>query len=117
MIAYPQIPPYLFRLGPLQLRWYGLMYVLGFTASYLLVRSQVRRRSLSLGAEELRSLYSWCIVGLLAGLGYAAQLHCELHHEHHEQYPDGYRRRSMNSRVGVTTAWFMCAARFADVDP
>lgn len=43
MLAFPHIDPVLVSLGPLQVRWYGLMYVLGFTASYFLVRSQIRR--------------------------------------------------------------------------
>lgn len=34
--------PVLLHLGPLQVRWYGMMYVLGFTASYFLVRHQIR---------------------------------------------------------------------------
>ena len=33
-IQYPNLDPVLLRLGPLQLRWYGLMYLLGLTAAY-----------------------------------------------------------------------------------
>ena len=29
MLTYPQIDPVLIHLGPLQIRWYGLMYVVG----------------------------------------------------------------------------------------
>ena len=41
-MTFPQIDPVLFSLGPLQVRWYGLMYVLGFTASYFLVLKQIK---------------------------------------------------------------------------
>lgn len=41
-MTFPNIDPILFSLGPLHIRWYGLMYVLGFTASYFLVRRQIR---------------------------------------------------------------------------
>ncbi|RZA08083.1 MAG: prolipoprotein diacylglyceryl transferase, partial [Proteobacteria bacterium] len=30
MIPYPKIDPVIFRIGPLEPRWYGLMYLLGF---------------------------------------------------------------------------------------
>ena len=42
MLPYPDIDPVLLQLGPLKIRWYGLMYVLGFIASYLLVKKQLR---------------------------------------------------------------------------
>ena len=41
-MTFPTIDPVIFGIGPLQIRWYGLMYVLGFTASYLLVLKQIR---------------------------------------------------------------------------
>ena len=43
MLAYPDIDPVIFSIGPLHVRWYGLMYVLGFSASYFLVRHQIAR--------------------------------------------------------------------------
>lgn len=72
MIPYPEIRPYLFEIGPFQLRWYGLMYIFGFAASYLLVRLQVRRKHLDLSEETIGSLYTWGILGLIVGarLGY-----------------------------------------------
>ena len=42
MLTYPNIDPVIFSLGPLQVRWYGLMYILGFVAAYLLVGYQAR---------------------------------------------------------------------------
>ena len=32
MIPYPHIPPEIFRIGPFAVRWYGMMYVLGFAS-------------------------------------------------------------------------------------
>jgi len=40
MIPYPNINPDLFRIGPVHVRWYGLMYALGFLASYFLIKHQ-----------------------------------------------------------------------------
>jgi phosphatidylglycerol---prolipoprotein diacylglyceryl transferase len=42
MMTFPDIDPVIFGIGPLQVRWYGLMYVLGFGASYFLVLKQIR---------------------------------------------------------------------------
>ena len=47
MLTFPNIDPVIFSLGPLQVRWYGLMYVMGFSASYFLVLRQIRRFQLS----------------------------------------------------------------------
>ncbi|XKH61647.1 prolipoprotein diacylglyceryl transferase [Halomonas sediminis] len=38
MIPYPQIDPVAFSLGPVQLHWYGLMYVVGLTVAWWLGR-------------------------------------------------------------------------------
>jgi phosphatidylglycerol:prolipoprotein diacylglycerol transferase len=66
------IDPILVKLGPLQLSWYGLMYVFGFAASYLLVRYQLRRRDFGLSKIDVENLYFYFILGLVIGarLGY-----------------------------------------------
>jgi phosphatidylglycerol---prolipoprotein diacylglyceryl transferase len=72
MIPFPDIDPEIFRIGNFAIRWYGLMYLIGFAASYLLVRYQVRKKKLPLKFEDIESLYSWLVFGLLLGarLGY-----------------------------------------------
>jgi phosphatidylglycerol:prolipoprotein diacylglycerol transferase len=72
MIPFPDIRPYLFKIGPFQLRWYGLMYLFGFASSYFLVRRAVRKRNLPLTDDTIGSLYTWGILGLILGarLGY-----------------------------------------------
>ena len=48
------------------------MYLLGFASSLLIVKYQIRKRGLELGADFVETLYSYLIVGLLLGarLGY-----------------------------------------------
>jgi len=72
VIPYPHINPDLFKIGPLHVRWYGLMYVLGFVASYLLIPRQERSRAIGLQGSRVDSLMFFVFVGLLAGarLGY-----------------------------------------------
>jgi len=72
MLTYPNIDPVLIHLGPLQIRWYGLMYVFGFLAAYLLVRYQARIFSWRKMTEHLDSLNLAIILGVILGgrLGY-----------------------------------------------
>jgi phosphatidylglycerol:prolipoprotein diacylglycerol transferase len=72
MIPYPHIAPDIVRIGPFAVRWYGMMYLVGFTASYALVRYQAKNRGLALGGDFLDTLYTWLLFGLVIGarLGY-----------------------------------------------
>jgi phosphatidylglycerol:prolipoprotein diacylglycerol transferase len=66
------IDPVIFDLGPIRVGWYGLMYVLGFLASYLLVRYQMKKKDFGLSRSEVENLYFYLILGLMIGarLGY-----------------------------------------------
>ncbi len=76
MIAYPHIDPVFFRVGPLTVRWYGLMYAVGFVASYILVQYQIKKQRLDRdqGMSEffVDTLFTLMILALLIGarLGY-----------------------------------------------
>ncbi|WP_353683785.1 prolipoprotein diacylglyceryl transferase [Thermodesulfovibrio sp. 3907-1M] len=72
MIPYPNISPEIVKIGPLSIRWYGLMYLIGFICSYLIVRSEIKRRGLRVEKDFLENLYFYLILGLLLGarLGY-----------------------------------------------
>jgi len=37
VLSNPDIEPVLIRLGPIALRWYGLMYVLALTAAFFMI--------------------------------------------------------------------------------
>lgn len=66
------IDPIIIRIGPLRLSWYGLMYVLGFSISYLLVRYQIKKKDFGISKSEIDDLYFYAIIGLMIGarLGY-----------------------------------------------
>ncbi|MBW2284022.1 MAG: prolipoprotein diacylglyceryl transferase [Deltaproteobacteria bacterium] len=72
MIPFPRIDPVMIRIGPLQVRWYGLMYVLGFLAAYFLIKIQKKARRLGLQGDLLQNLVFYMAVGLVVGarLGY-----------------------------------------------
>jgi phosphatidylglycerol:prolipoprotein diacylglycerol transferase len=66
------IDPILVRLGPVRLSWYGLMYVFGFLASYLLVLYQMKKKDFGITQQEVDGLYFYLALGLVIGarLGY-----------------------------------------------
>jgi phosphatidylglycerol:prolipoprotein diacylglycerol transferase len=66
------INPILIDLGPIRVGWYGLMYVFGFLASYLLVRYQMRKKDFGVSKLEVENLFFYLILGLIIGarLGY-----------------------------------------------
>jgi phosphatidylglycerol---prolipoprotein diacylglyceryl transferase len=72
MIPYPHIDPVIVQVGPLAVRWYGMMYVAGFVLSYLLLIYQIGRKSVAVTRAQLDDLYFYLILGLLIGarLGY-----------------------------------------------
>lgn len=72
MIPYPKINPEIVRIGPFAVRWYGLMYLIGFLLSYMLVTYQTKKKKISIGRDYLDSLYTYLIFGVLIGgrLGY-----------------------------------------------
>ena len=43
MFVYPHFDPVAVAIGPVQVRWYGLMYLLGFLAGWWLARYRSRR--------------------------------------------------------------------------
>jgi phosphatidylglycerol---prolipoprotein diacylglyceryl transferase len=73
MLPYPNIDPVLIAFGPFQIRWYGMMYLLGFVCSYFIVRYQLsRQKAFLLTQDQLLDLYFYLILGLVLGarLGY-----------------------------------------------
>ncbi len=71
-LVFPEIDPVIFSVGPLHVRWYGLMYVLGFTASYILVRKQINDLSFKQLGEHFENLNLVLILCVVLGgrLGY-----------------------------------------------
>ena len=51
----------------LPFRWYGLMYIFAFATAFLLYRRQVKERRFPMTEDQLYSLFTWGILGLLLG--------------------------------------------------
>lgn len=88
-LTYPQIDPVMLSIGPLQLRWYGLMYVLGFLASYLLVKKQIRDFKYDSLAKRFDDLNLLLILSVVIGgrLGYVVFYNLPYYLEHPLEIP------------------------------
>jgi phosphatidylglycerol:prolipoprotein diacylglycerol transferase len=67
VIPYPHISPEIVRIGPLALRWYGLMYLVGYVVGYRLALARIARGATSLTRGQLDSLIAYLVVGMLVG--------------------------------------------------
>jgi len=72
MLTYPDIDPVAFAIGPLKVHWYGLMYLVGFAAAWLLGRWRASRPGSAWTAEMVDDLVFYSVIGVIAGgrLGY-----------------------------------------------
>jgi phosphatidylglycerol:prolipoprotein diacylglycerol transferase len=71
MLTAPQIDPIAIQLGPLAIRWYGLMYLIAFLAFWWLGRRRARQTGL-LQAQQVDDLLFYGALGVILGgrLGY-----------------------------------------------
>jgi phosphatidylglycerol:prolipoprotein diacylglycerol transferase len=67
LIQYPNISPVLVQLGPLQIRWYGLMYIIGFALGYLVLKKRAQEMNLNLDKTILMDFAFYLFVGVLVG--------------------------------------------------
>lgn len=73
MLIHPQIDPIAISIGPLAVRWYGLMYLIGFGAAFLLARSRIKRgMGGNISYEIFDDLFFFSVLGVVLGgrLGY-----------------------------------------------
>jgi phosphatidylglycerol:prolipoprotein diacylglycerol transferase len=73
MIPYPAIDPIIFSvgpffgIGPLAVRWYGLMYVIGFAAAWWLARRRAGRPDSTWQATDVDDLIFYAAIGVILG--------------------------------------------------
>jgi phosphatidylglycerol:prolipoprotein diacylglycerol transferase len=67
MIAYPDIDPVAFALGPVKVHWYGLMYVFGFAAGWWLGRRRAAAPGSTWKPVDVDDLIFFAAVGVIVG--------------------------------------------------
>ena len=72
MLVHPQFDPVALHLGPVAIRWYGLMYLVGFALLLLLGRLRIKRGQGALTSVALDDLIFYGVIGTIVGgrLGY-----------------------------------------------
>jgi phosphatidylglycerol---prolipoprotein diacylglyceryl transferase len=67
VIPYPNISPEIIRIGPIALRWYGLMYVIGFIFGFHILKARIRAGFYKIPLERADAYITYVVVGMLIG--------------------------------------------------
>ncbi len=67
MFKYPEIDPVAVSLGPLSIRWYGLMYLLGFVSGYWLLAKRAEKPNSGWTKEQVSDLIFYGAMGVILG--------------------------------------------------
>ncbi|CEG58930.1 prolipoprotein diacylglyceryl transferase [Legionella fallonii] len=72
MLTFPYIDPVAFSLGPVKVHWYGLMYLVGFVAAWLLAYWRTKHYKLDWTTEQISDLIFYAALGVILGgrIGY-----------------------------------------------
>lgn len=72
MLTYPQIDPILIAIGPLKIHWYGLMYLVGFAAVWVLGQKRAQQPWSPIKPEAIEDLVTYGAMGAILGgrIGY-----------------------------------------------
>jgi phosphatidylglycerol:prolipoprotein diacylglycerol transferase len=81
LFTYPHIDPIAFRIGPLAVHWYGLMYLGGFVLGWLGSRSRARRPDSPISATEVDDFVFYSALGVIIGgrIGYMLFYYLPVH--------------------------------------
>jgi phosphatidylglycerol:prolipoprotein diacylglycerol transferase len=67
VFQYPDIDPVAFSLGPLQVHWYGITYVLGFIVGWFGLRARSRRADSPVTPARVEDLLFYIAIGVFVG--------------------------------------------------
>lgn len=67
LITYPQINPVIFHIGQLQIRWYGVAYLVGFILGYFVLVALAKRKQLRMPPDAVGDMAGWLALGVVVG--------------------------------------------------
>lgn len=84
MIVHPNFDPVAISIGPLQIHWYGLMYLLGFATGLLLGRYRASRPGSGWNPDEIMDVLFYIAMGVIIGgrLGYVVFYNLSFYIQH-----------------------------------
>ena len=59
--------PILVRIGPIEIRYYGLMYVIAIITGIIILRKEAKRKNLNIAPEDIYSYAFWVVLGGILG--------------------------------------------------
>lgn len=71
MLHHPNIDPVALSLGPIQVHWYGLMYLLGFWGCWWLAVRRGRMAHVGWSAQQVSDVLFYIVMGVILGDGSA----------------------------------------------
>ncbi|MBI2100993.1 prolipoprotein diacylglyceryl transferase [Candidatus Woesearchaeota archaeon] len=66
-MLYHNINPVLLELGPLQIRYYGLFYALGFIIAYFMISHLAKKKQLPITKDDAADFIVYAIIGVVLG--------------------------------------------------
>lgn len=71
-LQFPQIDPIIFSLGPIALRWYGMMYLIGFIAAMFIANKAADKSNSGWTRDQVSDLLFYGFLGVILGgrIGY-----------------------------------------------
>lgn len=79
-LPFPRISPEILSLGPVTIRWYGVMYVVGYLVGFQLARRRIRQGRVAMTLDDLDAWIAYLVVGMLLG---ARLLYAVVYHPGH----------------------------------
>jgi len=67
MLVHPQFDPVAIALGPLQVHWYGLMYVIGFLGFLFIGKMRSKEPNSVMNPDRVDDMMFWGALGVVAG--------------------------------------------------
>ena len=64
---YHNINPVILNIGPLEVRYYGLMYVISFIITYFILVYLSKQRKLKLTKDDIMDYLTYGIIGIILG--------------------------------------------------
>ena len=109
------VSPEIIKIGPLTLRWYGLLFALGFLLGLYIVRAMFRAEKEP--EEWLDQIFIYMVVGAVVGarLGHVFFYDWEYYSQHLSDIPDVWKRglASHGGAIGIIIALWIFSARTA----
>lgn len=66
-LAYPEVSPIMFEVGPLVIRWYSMAYLVGILLGWWIVSKRVKKYNIDLNSTNIEDLVFYFTLGVILG--------------------------------------------------